>query len=121
MIKGYKDLVVWQKSMDMVEQVYMIVKKLPKEENYALGDQLRRAAVSVPSNIAEGNARHSAKEYIHFLAIANGSCAEVETQLELVARLHYVDRKSMKNCFDLLVEIGKMLVAMQEKLRKSDT
>ncbi len=72
-MQNYKELTVWQKSMDLVEEVYRLLKLLPREEQYALSDQLRRAAVSVPSNIAEGYGRHAAKDYLRFLNIARGS------------------------------------------------
>lgn len=117
MVRTYRDLVVWQKSMTMVKEVYSIVKYLPLEEKYALGDQLRRAAVSVPSNIAEGHVRNSVKEYIQFLAVANGSCAELETQLELVVMLGYAEKIQVEKVLGLLAEIGKMLVSMQYKLK----
>ena len=72
-IKNYRDLVVWQKAMDLTTMLYQIVRKLPKEETYALSDQMRRAAISIPSNIAEGFGRNSTKEYTHFLYITKGS------------------------------------------------
>jgi len=72
-IKDYKDLIVWQKAMDLAEEVYRLVKKLPKEELFALSDQIRRAVISIPSNIAEGHERNSIKEYYQFLSIAKGS------------------------------------------------
>ena len=80
-MNSYQDLEVWKKSIDFVEQIYRLVKQLPKEETYALSDQMRRAAVSIPSNIAEGANRKTTKEYIQFLYIALGSAAELETQL----------------------------------------
>ena len=80
-MNGYKDLIVWQKSMDLVDEIYRLVKFLPKEETYALSDQMRRAAVSVPSNIAEGYERKSPKEFANFLSIARASRAELETQI----------------------------------------
>ena len=80
-IRNYKNLLVWQKAMDLVVEIYNITKLLPKEETYCISDQLRRSAVSVPSNIAEGQSRNSVKEFIQFLAIARGSLAELETQL----------------------------------------
>ena len=86
----YKDLNVWQESMDLVESVYKLVKLFPKEETYALSDQLRRAVISVPSNIAEGQNRNTSKEFIQFLYIALGSISEVETQLLIAQRLNYI-------------------------------
>lgn len=115
----YRDLIVWQKSMDMVEELYKLIKFLPKEETYVLSDQMRRAAVSVPSNIAEGYARNSSKEYVQFLSIAKGSCVELETQLELAVRLRYFGREKAEQCSSLLFEIEKMLTVIQNKLRNS--
>ena len=77
-IKDFKDLVVWQRAMDLVAEVYQVVKKLPKEELYALSDQIRRAVISIPSNIAEGYGRNSSKEFSHFISIAKGSKSELE-------------------------------------------
>lgn len=113
---GYKDLIVWQKAMDLVVEVYKVVKLLPREELYALSDQIRRAAVSIPSNIAEGYMRGSTKEYSHFLKIANGSCAEVETQLEIARRLGYVEVQKLEIANGLLVEVGKMLTSIVKTL-----
>ena len=85
---SFKDLKVWQRSMDLTVSVYKIVSQLPPEEKYSLADQLRRCSVSVPSNIAEGQKRNSQKEFVHFCSIARGSLAELETQLELAHRLY---------------------------------
>jgi len=112
----YKKLKVWQKAMDLVEEVYRLTKTLPKEETYGLVNQLRRAAISVPSNIAEGNARNSHKEYIHFLSIARGSKSEVETQLEICVRLNYLDTTQTQRAAGLCNEVGKMLNTMIRKL-----
>jgi len=89
-IKDFKDLIVWQKAMDLVVEVYNLVKKLPKEEQFALSDQMRRAVISIPSNIAEGRGRYSIKEYTHFLSVAKGSNAELETQLLLCVKINYL-------------------------------
>lgn len=80
MVQSIQDLIVWQKAMDLVIEVYNLVKELPKEEQYALSDQMIRAAVSIPSNIAEGQSRNSTKEFIQFLSVAKGSNAELQTQ-----------------------------------------
>jgi len=88
---NFKGLLVWQQSMDLVETVYAICRKLPKEELFGLSNQLRRAVVSVPSNIAEGSGRGSRKEFIQHLRIAYGSLCEVETQVLLIARLKLVE------------------------------
>ena len=80
-VTNYKGLIVWQKSMDLVVEIYKITKILPKYETYGLADQMRRAAISIPSNIAEGQGRNSSRECVHFLKISRGSCAELDTQL----------------------------------------
>ncbi|MDR0874074.1 MAG: four helix bundle protein [Prevotellaceae bacterium] len=116
MIKDFKDLIVWQKAMDAVLLVYKLVKKLPKEEMYALSDQMRRAAVSIPSNIAEGQARNSGKEFDQFLAIAKGSKAELETQLLLCVKIGYLNNDDISEITDLLQEIGKIINTIQQKL-----
>ena len=113
---GYKDLIVWQKAMSMAKEVYSLVKCLPSEERYALSDQIRRAAVSVPSNIAEGYARKSTKAYLSFLGIASGSCAELETQLILCVELGYLDKERTDKVFKLNSEVGKMITSIIKKL-----
>lgn len=115
-ILDYKDLVVWQKSMDLVVLVYDLIRKLPHNEQYALCDQMRRAVVSIPSNIAEGQARNSSKEFIRFLAMAKGSKAELETQILLCERLKFVDNDEINEVMELLQEIGKMLNTLQKSL-----
>ena len=89
-IRSYKDLVVWQKGIDLVENVYRLTARFPNHERYGLAGQIQRAAVSVPSNIAEGHERHHLNEYLQHLSIALASLAEVETQLEIARRLKYV-------------------------------
>ncbi|MFA6074516.1 MAG: four helix bundle protein [Negativicutes bacterium] len=106
-IRDFKDLEVWQESMKFVVDAYQnIIGKLPKEERYALADQMKRCAVSVPSNIAEGHSRHSTKEYIHFLYIAAGSCAEFETQLIIANKLYGIEPEPIQT---KLIVIRKML------------
>ena len=90
-VKTYEELEVWQVAMQLAEKVYVLQKQLPKEEVYGLGDQIRRAVVSVPSNIAEGFGRDSTADFVHFLYIARGSLFETRTQLELARRLGYLD------------------------------
>src|SRR5690606_24522123 len=102
-IQSFRDLLVWQKAMNLVTEVYQLTQQFPKEEMYGLSSQIRRAVVSVPSNIAEGHQRGT-KEFLQFLKIAKGSLAEVETQLEIALRLNYLqemgflqlDRKSTR-------------------------
>jgi len=94
MAQHFKDLVVWQKAMDMVTEIYKLTNSFPKQEIYSLTNQIRRAAVSVPSNIAEGQAHYSHREFRHFLRHSAGSLAELETQLLLAERLGYADHPS---------------------------
>jgi four helix bundle protein len=107
--EGYQLLVVWQKGMDFVVHVYSMTKRFPKEEIYALTAQLRRAAVSVPSNIAEGSRRATSKDRNHFFVIALGSLSEAETQLEIARRLGYVSDAPFVECMTLADELSRML------------
>lgn len=109
--KNYKELLVWQKSMDLVEIVYKLVKYLPKEETYALSDQMRRAVISIPSNIAEGHQRNSPRDFKYFLGVARGSNAELETQLLVCIRLNYLTQQQTEQALIFTEEIGKMLSA----------
>ena len=118
MVKSYKDLLVWQKSMSLVFEVYRVIGNLPKEELYALSSQIRRSAVSVPSNIAEGQQRNSTKEFINFLSIAKGSNAELQTQLMICVGLHYLSEDEINTAMQLSNEVGKMLNALIDKLRQ---
>lgn len=115
-IKDFKDLILWQRAMDLVVEVYQLVKKLPKEELFALSDQIRRAVISIPSNIAEGQGRNSSKEFIHFLSIAKGFKAELETQLLLCVRINYLTESEIEKAMSLIEEVGKMLNSLQKKL-----
>lgn len=115
-IKDFKDLFVWQRAMDLVVEVYDLVKKLPKEELFALSDQIRRAVISIPSNIAEGQGRNSSKEFIHLLSIAKGSKAELETQLLLCVRINYLKELEIEKAMSLVEEVGKMLHSLQKRL-----
>ncbi len=114
---NYKELKVWQKAMDLTVEVYKLVKLLPKEETYALSDQMHRAVVSIPSNIAEGQGRNSDKEFIQFLSIARGSLWELETQIEICLRIGYIDQSLAINIYNLMAEISKMLNALSNSLK----
>ena len=115
MIQDYRDLQVWQQAMTLCEKVYAHLRKFPVAERYGLFDQLRRAVVSIPSNIAEGNGRDSRSEYARFLSIARGSVCEVQTQLELGERLGYA---KVPDDIKILVDnLSRMLLAMIRKLR----
>ncbi|WP_089723994.1 four helix bundle protein [Candidatus Thiosymbion oneisti] len=116
-VKSYQDLVVWQKSMELVERVYRMTKAFPKEEVYGLSSQIRRAVVSIPSNIAEGQARRTTADFLNFLSIAQGSRAEVETQTLIAQRLGYVTSGQISEILLLLEEISKMLNSLRVKLR----
>ena len=110
---GYRRLQVWQKAKQLVKLVYAEAKKLPPDERYALSDQIRRAAVSIPSNIAEGNGRASNKDYAHFLSIARGSLYETITQLEIAQDLGYATLTPEIEA--LGAEVGRMLTSMLKK------
>ncbi|TAH34278.1 four helix bundle protein [Candidatus Saccharibacteria bacterium] len=112
-MKTYKDLIVWQKSRSLVKDTYLLCSKLPKDEVYGLCSQMKRASVSIPSNIAEGYRRNNQKEYIQFLGIAAGSAAELETQLILADDLFGV---ATSDALEKLEEIQKMLTVLIRKL-----
>ncbi|MBP7820854.1 four helix bundle protein [Candidatus Saccharibacteria bacterium] len=111
--KTYKDLIVWQKSFLLAKLTYEITSSLPKSEIYGISSQVQRCAVSIPSNIAEGQQRNNVKEYRHFLGIAKGSSAELETQLLLINDIYKID--CLKQ-LDLLTEVQKMLSVLIKKL-----
>ena len=115
-IHSYRELVVWQKAMTLVELIYEATRQFPKEELYGLTNQIRRAAVSIPSNIAEGQARKSTAEFRNFLSIAQGSRAEVETQILIAIRLNYLQQTSATPILSLLEELSKMLATLQSRL-----
>jgi len=114
MIKSYKDLIVWQKGIELIREIYNLTGNFPDEEKFSLTSQMRRSAISIPSNIAEGRARTSRKEFVQFLRIANGSAWELETQL-IVAQKIYRDIDCSK-AEKILIEIQKMLSTMIKKL-----
>ena len=114
----YTDLIAWQVSMELAEEIYRLIKKFPREENYALADQLRRAVVSIPSNIAEGQARDFTRDYLKFLSYARGSKAEIDTQLQLAVRLGYLSKDESKTAFELLIRTGKLLNALIRSVEK---
>lgn len=112
--KIYSDLIVWQRAMDFVEQVYPATKLFPKEEMYRLCSQLRRACVSIPSNIAEGQGRNSTKEFLHFLSIAYGSLREAETQILIAGRLKCLEQQQVTSLMQLAGEIGRLLNGLSQ-------
>lgn len=113
-LQSYKELIVWQRSIELVKEVYRNTNQLPKIEQYALSNQMRRAVVSIPSNIAEGYKRKNLGEYLHFLSIADASAAELETQVIIASDL-YKDVDFNKTTM-LLEEVQKMLISMIKKL-----
>jgi len=115
-IRDYKDLNVWQRSMDLAVEIYKLVKLLPREETYALSDQMRRAVISISSNIAEGQQRGSDKAFAHFLQIARGSNAELESQVILSERLGYFTEEQTAEALSIISETGKMLNNFIKKL-----
>ncbi len=116
MITAYTDLIVWQKSMDLVVEIYKLTESFPKTEQYGIISQMRRASVSIPSNIAEGRRRGSKKEFKQFLVIAYGSGAELETQIEITKRLNYANIEKYKNIDSLLSEVMRMLNKLSSSL-----
>jgi four helix bundle protein len=118
-MKTYRDLIVWQKSMSMVLSIYCETKYFPKEEVYGLTSQIRRSAVSVPSNIAEGYGRSHFSDYIRFLQIASGSLYEFQTQLEIGFQLGYLNKEKYDVINSLSVEVEKMLSSLISKVRDS--
>lgn len=108
-VKDYRDLLVWQKGIQLVKMVYALVAAFPKHETYALSDQLRRAVVSVPSNIAEGQSRLHKTEFRHHLHIALGSAAEVDTQIVIALELGYINNADAENVYVAIAEICRMI------------
>lgn len=116
-INSYKELIVWKKSMDLVREIYLITEMFPKDEVYGLSSQMQRAAVAIPSNIAEGYLRRHKREYVQFLSIALGSAAELETQILICKSLNKFNKIDFSR-ESLLTEVMKMLYVMIEKVRK---
>ncbi|MCC7297571.1 MAG: four helix bundle protein [Bacteroidia bacterium] len=116
-IRDFKDLLVWQKAMQLSIKVFVITKKLPKEEMYGMSSQLRRAAVSVAANIAEGHGRNTKGEYRQFLGIAKGSLAELETLLLLSKEMDYLNSNTLTETLDLVVDCNRMLKKLIQALK----
>jgi four helix bundle protein len=118
--KGYKDLIAWQKGMDLAEMTYKITSDFPREEIYGLISQMRRAAVSVPSNLAEGQLRSSKNEFKQFVSISLGSCGELDTQLELAKRLGYIKEKIFKEISEVINEEMRILHGLRHKIYRNN-
>jgi four helix bundle protein len=117
-VSHFRDLRVWQRGMDLVESGYRISAGFPKSERYSLTSQLRKAAVSVPSNIAEGHTRATTRDYLNHLSMAQASLAEVETQLEIASRLGYLSPASCSGVLENAAVLGKQLYALRDALLK---
>lgn len=116
--KRYKKLLVWQKAIELTDFIYSATKNFPNDEKFGLSNQLRRAAVSVASNIAEGATRQSKKEFLQFLTIAKASLAEIETQLIIAHRQEYITKKTLESGEELINEIDKMTYGLIESQKK---
>jgi four helix bundle protein len=118
-IQTYRDLAVWQKSMDLVTEVYRLAKLFPQEEMFGLTSQIKRAAVSIPANIAEGYGRIHRKEYLHHLSVARGSLMEVETHLQIAVRLSYLSREQASAIWGQMQDTGRLLNGLIRALSSS--
>lgn len=117
-LKTYKDMDVWQQAMELVSVIYLVTKSFPREEIYALTSQMRRAAISIPSNIAEGRAKRTTREFMRFVNMASGSAAELETQLMIGERLGYLSSGQVNPLLEKVAYIGRMLNNLHSGLGK---
>ena len=115
-VMTFRDLMVWQKAMNLVEMIYLLTATFPKGELYGLTSQIRRAAVSIPANIAEGNGRKSRKEYLQFLSIANGSISELETHLLIARRLNFLINEQYEKIQIQLEKVSRLLTGLRKSL-----
>ena len=120
-LKPHRNLVAWQKGMDLVMAVYKLTRDFPEREVYGLSSQLRRAALPVPSNIAEGHARASTRESLHHLSIARGSLAETETQLLVALKLGYLVKTVLRESWEIMQEVGKLLNRLMQSLERKES
>ena len=118
-VRSYRDLIVWQRSMELVEETYALCSRLPLSERMVLGDQMRRAVVSVAANIAEGHSRAHRKEFLHLLSIAKGSLMELEAHLLIAERVRFLSIGEIRPALSLLDEVSRMLNAMRSRLRST--
>ena len=121
MNKPHKKLNVWSDAVDLAQQIYKVTERFPSNEQFGLTSQVRRAAVSIPSNIAEGAARQTKKEFLNFLHIAKGSLSELDTQLEIVRRLEYLDQARWEALDERLERIDRMLSGLVRSLRRRNS
>jgi four helix bundle protein len=115
-IKSYRELLIWQKGIELVKEIYILTRKLPKMEKFTLVDQMHRSAISIPSNIAEGQARQHPKEFRQFLFMALGSLAELDTHLVVAKELEYLTENDLKNINEKITEIRRMTRGLLSKL-----
>ncbi len=115
-VESYRDLVVWQRAMTLIEEVYKLSSTFPKQEQFGITSQVRRACISIAANIAEGHSRGTRKDYAHFISMARGSLAEVETYLILAGRLKLANRDDLTPTWHLAEEVSKMLTALHHRL-----
>ena len=120
-VRHYSDLVAWQKAMDLVVRVYEVTEEFPPRERFGLTNQLRRAVVSVASNIAEGQGRHATRDFLRCLSIAYGSLQEVETQLIIARRLGYLEEEFRSRLFDLTGEVARLINGLMNSLSRKNT
>jgi len=117
--ESYRDLIAWRKAMQFVLEIYRATRAFPRDELYGLTNQLRRAAVSVPSNIAEGQARYSPKEFRHFLSLSRGSLVEIETQLMIAQSLGYLSAKQSRKLLDEAAKLGRILNGLIASIKQA--
>ncbi|HEV2750258.1 MAG TPA: four helix bundle protein [Gemmatimonadales bacterium] len=117
-IKHHRDLVVWQRAMDLVAQAYRLTDRFPKEERFGLVQQVKRAVVSIPSNIAEGHGRDHLGDYLRHLSVANGSLMELEIQFTIAVRLGYLERDDAAEVFEGMVQVGQLLPGLVRALKR---
>lgn len=116
MPSSYRELIVWQRSMDLVTKIYKVTESFPKQEMCGLTSQMRRAAVSVPSNIAEGQGRKSRREFVQFLSLAKGSLVELETQVQIGKNLGFIKEAQLQELFRETQEVGRLLTGLKRSL-----
>ena len=117
--RPHRRLIVWQQAMDLIEQIYRLTERFPSEERFGLVTQMRRAAISVASNIAEGSARHTTKETLQAFYIARGSISELDTQVDIAARLRFIDSQEQASTLSDIDEIGRLLNGLIASKRQS--
>lgn len=117
--RHYQELIVWQKAMELVVLIYQTTTSFPREEQFGLTIQLREAAISIPSNIAEGQGRNTRGDFLHFLAVARGSLQEVETQIIIAERLHYITADKREGFFVLSSEVGRLINGLSNSITPS--